>query len=306
MVLGHFHRTARTGVGDLLDRADQRRPILGIAAPRLHRLDDEAHGVVTHDSELLRVFAEFLLERVAELSVLRRVEFLDVIFRRYDIQRSVALRLAQHRRREADRTVQRHGRLHAEGIVLLDEQQCLRGKIHREHRARVGAAGLRDVRAVILRPAERRIDFADDVAAAGKIALLGGRDEFMPRDEIRAEDVEVLRRILGHPPADRLGDLRAGIGDAEHVAVALFAGQRVGRRVGDHQRHLLSGQIRRHRQCDGGIDDAGHHIDAVGEHELSRLGEADVRLAFAVLVQRVRSCGRRPRPRPPRRRIACP
>ena len=169
-------------------------------------------------------------------------------------------------------------------FVLFDEQQCLRGKIHREHRARVGAAGLRDVRAVILRPAKRRIDFADDVAPAGKIALLGGRDEFMPCDEIRAEDIKVLRRILGHPPADRLGDLRAGIRDSEYVAVALFAGERVGCRIGYHQRHLLSGQIRRHRQCDGGIDDAGHHIDAVGKHELSRLGEADVRLAFAVLV----------------------
>ena len=167
---------------------------------------------------------------------------------------------------------------------MLDEQQGLGGEVNREDGAGVGAAGLRDVRAVILGPAERRIDLADDGAAAGEIALLGGRDEFMPGDEVGAEDVEVLRRMLGHPAADRLRDLRAGVGEAKHVAVAFFAAERVGRRIRDHQRHLLRRQVRRHRQCDGRIDDAGHHVDPVGQHELSRLGEADIRLAFAVLV----------------------
>ena len=136
---------------------------------------------------------------------------------------------------------------------------------NREDGARVGAAGLGDVRAVVLRPAKRRIV---------RRRWFPRRQDSLPwpRRRIHAprrspsQDIEVLRRILWPSTGRSASRSARGIGDAEHIAVALRPRQRVGRRIGDHQRHMLSGQIRRHRQCDSGDYDAGHHIDPVGEH----------------------------------------
>ncbi len=68
------------------------------------------------------------------------------------------------------------------------------------------------------------------------------------------------------------------------MAVALLPRQQVARGIRQHDRHALRRQIGCDRERDRRADDPGHQIDAVREHELARLGEADVRLAFVVLV----------------------
>jgi hypothetical protein len=80
------------------------------------------------------------------------------------------------------------------------------------------------------------------------------------------------------------GDLGAGIGNPEQIAVAFVAGQRVGGRIGQNERNTLGRQIGRNRERHGGIDDARHHIDLVGQHQFARFGEADVGFTLGVFV----------------------
>ncbi len=167
---------------------------------------------------------------------------------------------------------------------MLDEGQRLGREVGRKDRAGVGGARLRDIRAVILRAPERREAFADDLSAAGEKGAFPRRREFLRGDEIGHHHVCRLGDVLGHPESDRLADLRARIGDPEHVLVAFLSREQIRRRIRQHDRHALRGQIGRDRERDRRTDDPGHHVDAVRQHELAGLGEADVRLAFVVLV----------------------
>ena len=168
---------------------------------------------------------------------------------------------------------------------MLDEGQGLRREEHAEDRAGIGRLGLREIGAVVLRLGEGRIGLAHDGPATGEEALLEGCDIFTRRHIVGGEQIDALGRVLRHPHANGLGDLRAGIGGAEHIAVALVAGERIGRGVRQNERDFLARQIGADRQGDGGIDDAGRDLDLVGAHELAGLLQADGRIALRILMQ---------------------